>query len=86
MSMSGMGGETGEESGRDAAGRSGEPAPRRRRPVAGRLAGWVVETLAVEAVRAVVALWAPEWSEAAGFLASAAYAAVGRRRGGRPRG
>ncbi|MFF5705514.1 hypothetical protein ACFY7H_23930 [Streptomyces sp. NPDC012794] len=52
----------------------------------GRLAGWAVETLAVEGVRAVVSVWAPQWSEAAGFLASAAYAALDRRRSGRPRG
>ncbi|MFE1558886.1 hypothetical protein ACFW6V_28380 [Streptomyces sp. NPDC058734] len=89
MSMSEMGGEpAGEESGREAAGRSGEPARPRRRPVGRPLVGWVAEGLAVEALRAVVSAWVPEWADAAVVLAEAAYGAVrGRRgRGGRPRG
>ncbi|MER7467979.1 hypothetical protein [Streptomyces sp. NPDC097981] len=75
-----------EESGRESAGSAGESAPRRR---SGRLVvGRVAQELAVEAARAVVSAWAPEWVWAVSAVAVLAKAAVRLRwgRGRRTRG
>ncbi|MFK0050539.1 hypothetical protein ACIQU4_41865 [Streptomyces sp. NPDC090741] len=89
MSTTESGGESaGDESGREPAERSGEPASPRRWPGGRRLVGRVVEALAVEAAQAVVSAWAPEWSDAVQFLIEVVRVALRLRRGrgGRPRG
>nr|AAS45784.1 SLV.1B [Streptomyces lavendulae] len=77
----------GEESGREPAGR-GERQARRRWAAVRRVAGRVAEGLAVEAVRAAVSVWAPEWSDVTPLLETAVQLALRLRRGrgGRPRG
>ncbi|WP_327411474.1 hypothetical protein [Streptomyces sp. NBC_01233] len=89
MSASEMGCESmGEESAREPAGPARGPAPRRRGPVGRRLAGRVVEELAVAVAQAVVSMWAPDWSETVRVLTVAVRADLRPRRGrgGRPRG
>ncbi|OKI54624.1 hypothetical protein AMK15_27895 [Streptomyces sp. MJM1172] len=76
-----MGGEsTGEESGREPA-EHGEGRARRRWTPGRRLAGRVAVPLEVEAVRAVVLSWAPEWSDVAPVLEVAVQLALRFRHG-----